>query len=53
MVGICFYLIFVARNYNIWTPGSGTDELKPYKRSVTMESHKQRMALIRRALKKY
>lgn len=44
---------FLIRNYDIWIPGFGTDELKPYKRSATMESHKQRLALIRRALKKY
>lgn len=44
---------FLIRNYDIWIPGFGTDELKPYKRNATMESHKQRLALIRRALKKY
>lgn len=44
---------FLIRNYDIWIPGFGTDEMKPYKRSTTMESHKQRLALIRRALKKY
>lgn len=44
---------FLIRNYDMWIPGFGTDELKPYKRSATMESHKQRLALIRRALKKY
>lgn len=41
------------RNYNMWAPGLGTDELRPYKRSLTTESHKQRLALIRKALKKY
>lgn len=44
---------YLTRNYDIWIPGFGTDELKPYKRNPTMESHKQRLALIRRALKKY
>ncbi|XP_050307920.1 transcription initiation factor TFIID subunit 12 [Anthonomus grandis grandis] len=44
---------FLNRNYNMWTPGFGTDELKPYKRSLTTEAHKQRTALIRKTLKKY
>jgi len=44
---------FLNRNYGIWAPGFGTDELRPYKRSLTAESHKQRLALIRKALKKY
>ncbi|KAF5285274.1 hypothetical protein FQR65_LT13288 [Abscondita terminalis] len=37
---------FLTRNYGIWAPGFGTDELRPYKRSLTAESHKQRLALI-------
>lgn len=44
---------FINRNYNMWTPGFGTDELKPYKRSLTTDAHKQRIALIRKTLKKY
>nr|XP_023014199.1 transcription initiation factor TFIID subunit 12 [Leptinotarsa decemlineata] len=44
---------FLNRNYNMWTPGFGTDELRPYKRSLTTEAHKQRIALIRRTLKKF
>jgi len=44
---------FLSRNYNMWTPGFGTDELRPYKRSLTTEAHKQRTALIRKTLKKY
>ncbi|CAH1160242.1 unnamed protein product [Phaedon cochleariae] len=44
---------FLNRNYNMWTPGFGTDELRPYKRSSTTEAHKQRIALIRRTLKKF
>ncbi|XP_018334434.1 transcription initiation factor TFIID subunit 12 isoform X2 [Agrilus planipennis] len=44
---------FLNRNYNMWVPGFGTDELRPYKRSPTADSHKQRLALIRKALKKY
>ncbi|ENN77042.1 hypothetical protein YQE_06454, partial [Dendroctonus ponderosae] len=44
---------FLNRNYNMWTPGFGTDELRPYKRSLTTEAHKQRNALIRKTVKKY
>lgn len=45
--------LHLERNWNMWIPGFGTDELKPYKRSTITESHKQRMNLIRRSLKKY
>lgn len=41
------------RNFNMWAPGFGTDELRPFKRSLITESHKQRFALIRKSLKKY
>ncbi|CAG9854154.1 unnamed protein product [Phyllotreta striolata] len=44
---------FLNRNYNMWSPGFGTDELRPYKRSLTTDVHKQRIALIRKTLKKY
>lgn len=44
--------MFLNRNYNMWTPGFGTDELRPYKRSAITDAHKQRSALIRRTLKK-
>lgn len=46
-------LMFLDKNFNMWIPGFGTDELRPYKRSSLTESHKQRLALIRRTLKKY
>ncbi|XP_021961003.1 transcription initiation factor TFIID subunit 12 [Folsomia candida] len=36
-----------------WIPGFGSDELKPYKRVPVMEAHKQRVALIKKSLKKY
>ncbi|XP_076317203.1 transcription initiation factor TFIID subunit 12-like isoform X2 [Tachypleus tridentatus] len=39
------------KNWNMWIPGFGVEE-RPYKRSATTESHKQRMALIRKTLKK-
>lgn len=45
--------IVLERKYNMWIPGFGTDEVKPYKRSTLTEAHKQRLALIRRTLKKY
>ncbi|KAG8288252.1 transcription initiation factor TFIID subunit 12 [Homalodisca vitripennis] len=45
--------LHLERNWNMWLPGFGTDELRPYKRSTVTEAHKQRLALIRKALKKY
>jgi len=41
------------RSSNVWIPGFGSDELKPYKRAPVTEAHKQRMALIKKTLKKY
>merc|ERR1711941_164300 len=37
------------RNWNMWIPGFGTEDVRPYKRSATTEAHKARMALIRKA----
>ncbi|XP_014260400.1 transcription initiation factor TFIID subunit 12 isoform X3 [Cimex lectularius] len=45
--------LHLERNWNMWIPGFGTDELRPYKRSSITDAHKQRLTLIRRALKKY
>ncbi|CAO1426536.1 unnamed protein product [Diamesa serratosioi] len=45
--------LFLERNWNLWIPGFGTEELRPYKRAAVTESHKQRLALIRKNLKKY
>lgn len=45
--------LHLERNWNMWIPGFGTDELRPYKRAAITEAHKQRLALIRKALKKY
>jgi len=45
--------LVLERNWNMWIPGFGTEEIRPYKRSVTAEAHKQRLALIRKTLKKY
>lgn len=41
------------RQWNMWIPGFGNDELRPYKRAAVTEAHKQRMALIRKTIKKY
>ena len=48
-------MVFVIseRNWHMWIPGFGTEELRPYKRAPTTEAHKQRLALIRKAIKKY
>lgn len=45
--------LYLERNWNMWIPGFGTDELRPYKRATVTEAHKQRLALIRKAIKKY
>ncbi|KAF7992593.1 hypothetical protein HCN44_004937 [Aphidius gifuensis] len=45
--------LHLERNWNMWIPGFGTDEVRPYKRSTVTEAHKQRLALIRKSVKKY
>jgi len=45
--------IHLERTCNMWIPGFGTDELKPMKRVPVNEAHKQRMALIKKTMKKY
>jgi len=45
--------LHLERNWNMWIPGFGSDELKPFKKASTTEAHKQRMALIKKTLKKY
>lgn len=45
--------LYLEQHWNMWLPGFGTDELKPYKRAALTEAHKQRLALIRKAIKKY
>ena len=32
---------FSERNWNMWIPGFGSEELKPYKKAATTEAHKQ------------
>ncbi|XP_005101363.1 transcription initiation factor TFIID subunit 12 [Aplysia californica] len=45
--------LYLERCWNMQIPGFGSEEIRPYKKSVTTEAHKQRMALIRKSLKKY
>lgn len=45
--------LHLERKWNMWIPGFGTDELRPYKRATVTEAHKQRLALIRKTIKKY
>ncbi|TGZ45998.1 transcription initiation factor TFIID subunit 12 [Temnothorax longispinosus] len=45
--------LHLERNWNMWIPGFGTDEVRPYKRATITEAHKQRLALIRKSIKKY
>jgi len=44
---------YLERNPGIWVPGFGSEEPKGYKRAPVTEAHKQRMALIKKQLKKY
>ena len=44
--------LYTEQQYKIWVPGFGTDELKPYRRSANTDSHRQRLMLIKRAMKK-
>merc|ERR1712083_178792 len=45
--------IVLERSWNMWIPGFGAEEIKPQRRSANTEAHKQRMAVIKKALKKY
>ncbi|XP_013400412.1 transcription initiation factor TFIID subunit 12 isoform X1 [Lingula anatina] len=45
--------LHLERNWNMWIPGFGSEEVRPFKKSVTTEAHKQRLALIKKTLKKY
>lgn len=44
---------YLERNSGVWVPGFGSEEPKAYKRAPVTEAHKQRMALIKKQLKKY
>ncbi len=41
------------RNWNLWIPGFGGEELRVHRRPALTEAHKSRLALIRKTLKKY
>lgn len=43
----------IEQQYKIWVPGFGTDELRPFKRAIITEAHKQRTSLIRKARKNW
>lgn len=45
--------LVLERTWNMWIPGFGDQELRPYKRSAQTDAHKQRLAVIKKALKKY
>ncbi|KAH0540514.1 transcription initiation factor TFIID subunit 12 [Cotesia glomerata] len=45
--------LHLERSWNMWIPGFGTDEVRPFKRATVTEAHKQRLALIRKNIKKY
>ncbi|CAI9716908.1 transcription initiation factor TFIID subunit 12-like [Octopus vulgaris] len=45
--------LHLERNWNMWVPGFGSEDLRPYKKAVVTDAHKQRMALIKKTLKKY
>ncbi|XP_062510247.1 transcription initiation factor TFIID subunit 12-like [Corticium candelabrum] len=38
--------------WNMWIPGFGSDDVRPYQKSATTEAHRQRLALIRKSVKK-
>merc|ERR1712048_103863 len=40
------------RNWNMWIPGFGSEDLRPYKKAPSTDAHRQRLALIKKALKK-
>lgn len=33
--------VFLERQWNMWIPGYGSDEIRPYKKACTTEAHKQ------------
>jgi len=44
--------LHLEHNWNMWMPGFGSDEVRPYKKSAPTEAHKQRIALIKKVQKK-
>ena len=45
--------LHLQRNWNMWVPGFGSEELRPYKKAPVTDAHKQRLALIKKTLKKF
>jgi len=45
--------LYLERTWHMHIPGFGTEELRPYKRAPSTEAHKQRLAIIRKAVRKY
>lgn len=45
--------LHLQRNWNLWVPGFGSEELRPYRKAPVTEAHKQRLALIKKTLKKF
>ncbi|XP_006887109.1 PREDICTED: transcription initiation factor TFIID subunit 12-like [Elephantulus edwardii] len=44
--------LHLERQWNMWIPGFGSEEIRPYKKACTTEAHKQRMTLIWKTTKK-
>uniref|UniRef100_A0A8C5MK88 Transcription initiation factor TFIID subunit 12 n=1 Tax=Leptobrachium leishanense TaxID=445787 RepID=A0A8C5MK88_9ANUR len=44
--------LHLERQWNMWIPGFGSEEIRPYKKACTTEAHKQRMSLIKKTQKK-
>lgn len=41
------------RHWNGWLPGCAGDEIRPARRNPVVEAHRQRLSLMRKAMKKY
>lgn len=44
--------LHLERNWNMWIPGYGTEDFKQSRKLGSTEAHKQRLALIRKSMKK-
>uniref|UniRef100_A0A8C4QE50 Transcription initiation factor TFIID subunit 12 n=1 Tax=Eptatretus burgeri TaxID=7764 RepID=A0A8C4QE50_EPTBU len=44
--------LHLERQWNMWIPGFGAEEVRPFRKSLATEAHKQRLALIRKTTKK-
>lgn len=38
---MCLAFCFSERQWNMWIPGYGSDEIRPFKKACTTEAHKQ------------